>query len=117
MLWDLIQQHQLRGLDAEVGNARSAASDARDETRQLRRDVDRLTLACLAMWQIIQSQTNLTDEDLARMMHDLDAADGRVDGRMSTEAGRCPKCDRPALKGKPTCMYCGAAVASATPFH
>lgn len=117
MLWDILQQHQLNGLDAEVSGARQNAASAVDDTRQLRRDVDRLTLACLAMWQIIQSQTNLTDEDLKRMMHDLDASDGRADGKLATDVGRCPKCDRPALKGKPTCMYCGAAVATATPFH
>lgn len=117
MLWDILQQHQLNGLDAEVGGAKRSAASAVDETRQLRRDVDRLTLACLAMWQIIQSQTNLTDEDMKRMMHDLDASDGRVDGKISVDAGRCPKCDRPALRGRSACMYCGATVATTTPFH
>ncbi len=119
MLWDLLQQYQISNASADAEGARARAGAAEDETRKLRRDVDRLTLACLAMWQILQSRTNLTDEDLRRIMHELDASDGRVDGRIDAGTpGRCAQCDRPVLKGKARCTYCGAEVVGGpTPFH
>ncbi|MFK7959782.1 MAG: hypothetical protein AB8G96_04585, partial [Phycisphaerales bacterium] len=97
------------------------ADDATSEVRRLRRDVDRLSLACLAMWQIVSANTNMTDEDLDRVMRELDASDGTLDGKLDAPDTpvKCRKCGRTALRGHPRCAYCGQEVTSgsASPFH
>ena len=117
MLWDLVQQYQIRSAGSSAEAASARAGDAANETRRLRREVDRLSLACLAMWQMLQAHAGVSDEDLLRVMRELDASDGRVDGKLSTGTGDCPACDRPLLKGRDTCMYCGEAVTKSSPFH
>lgn len=117
MLWDLVQQYQIRSAGASADSAAHQAGRAADETVRLRREVDRLSLACLAMWQMLQAHAGVTDEDLLRVMRELDASDGRVDGKLSVSSGDCPACGRPALKGRDSCMYCGAAIEKASPFH
>ena len=65
MIWDLMQQMRIQGLEGEINAARR---DTRDTmTNFVRRFDDRfsaLALICEALWELLSENTNLTEEDL-----------------------------------------------------
>ncbi len=104
------------GIEPLTGGALDAASAAGD-ARRARNDVmeaagriDRVLLACEAMWSLFREKLELTDEDLVRRMNDIDLSDGKLDGRVRKSAVACPKCGRTIARRFPSCMYCGQAV-------
>ena len=111
MLWDLIQEVELR-------NARSsqALSDQLHESRfELARDgvdhlevrVDRLLLVMDAMWELLAERTGATEADLLAKVQEIDQRDGTVDGRRTTIARRCSACGAAVGNDRTTCMFCG----------
>lgn len=121
MLWDLVQNVRLAQTDERIRATGDRVDNATSDVRSMQREIDRLSLACLAMWQIVSANTNTTDEDLVRLMRELDMSDGAADGRLSPPDTpvKCGKCGRTALRGHPRCAYCGEDVMpeSASPFH
>lgn len=85
----------------------SAEGDHR--IRDLEDRLDRLTLVCMAMWQLIQERTSLTEEDLATRVAMIDAADGVADGKRTESVQPCPACKRPMSPRHRKCLYCGYA--------
>jgi hypothetical protein len=77
--------------------------------QMLQNRVDSLELACAALWRLLKEQNGFTDEQLKSVIHDVDAADGTVDGRVTPQGGDCPHCHHRVLSrtaGK--CLWCGA---------
>jgi len=75
----------------------------------LQHRVDSLELACAALWRLLKQANGSTDEQLKALIHEVDAADGTVDGRITPVAGNCPQCGHRILSrtaGK--CLWCGA---------
>jgi hypothetical protein len=71
--------------------------------------VDSLELACAALWRLLKDKNGLTDEQLQAVIHEVDAADGTVDGKIRRQGGVCPHCQNRILSrtaGK--CLWCGA---------
>ena len=77
-------------------------SDMRSQKRNLdeseltaismRQDIEKLYLLVEALWAIVKTSTNLTDEDLSELVRQIDEQDGRQDGRNSSNA-QVLKCD------------------------
>lgn len=83
----------------------------------LQQRVDTLELACAALWRLLKEHNGFTDEQLQAAIHDVDAADGTVDGKVTPRSGTCPHCGQRILSrtaGK--CLWCGAPLA-AGPFQ
>ena len=75
----------------------------------LQQRVDTLELACAALWKLLKEHNGLTDEQLQAMIHEVDAADGTADGKVTVQGGVCPHCGQRVLSrtaGK--CLWCGA---------
>ncbi len=70
--------------------------------------VDRLALICMAMWSLIQSETNLTEDDLLERVKQIDLTDGVADGKITRHVARCGQCDRPVSSRHTRCIYCGS---------
>lgn len=75
-------------------------------------DIERLFLITAALWTLLKEKHGYTDDDLARRIEEIDALDGRIDGRIAKmERPDCPHCHRKQVGPLPVCLYCGAKVA------
>lgn len=89
-----------------VGEARRA----RTATEGLDARLDRMTLAFEAMWTLVRDKLQVSDEDFAARMNDLDLSDGKLDGKVRKGAASCPKCGRTISRRLPKCIYCSQPI-------
>ena len=102
-----------------AGSTSSGGVIARDAQRQAEFHEDRLnrlTLICQALWELLRDRGELTEEDLITKISEIDLRDGRADGKISKQIKHCPKCDRVMSPRHQKCMYCGAINLQITPF-
>ena len=78
------------------------------DERLLADRLDRLALICMAMWSLIQSETNLTEDDLLQRVKEIDLMDGSTDGKITRKVLRCETCTRPVSSRHTRCIYCGS---------
>jgi len=88
----------------EIQFQRQAQRDANDD---LNDRIDRLTMLCEAMWNIIVDQLEVTDDDLVRSLSMLDTSDGRADGRRRKAPIPCD-CGAMINPRVTACQFCGA---------
>ena len=69
--------------------------------------VERLTLICEAMWQLIEERTDLDMGDLERRIAELDESDGWRDRRRRRTASSC-ECGAMVPVAALSCYFCGA---------
>ena len=103
-------------LGASSAVPRSATPPARTndgESAMLRADIERLLMINEALWSMMKEQFEYTDQHLIDRITEIDAKDGRVDGRVASQPPRaCPKCGRPSARKRAVCVYCGQVVPS-----
>lgn len=88
--------------------ARRQAGDARLAAQLLQGDVERLLMITEALWTLMKKEHGYTDADLIRLIAQIDARDGRIDGKVAaTPPAPCASCGRIPAKHRPTCIYCG----------
>jgi hypothetical protein len=123
MLWDLIQQIQLSSVRERAHRAGSEALSANHRSAQtsteiaaLRGEVDRLSLACHALWELLKQQPGFSDEILRAKIQELDLLDGKLDGNYAKAGKACPECGRTNVDSRESCMYCGSQLPPASVF-
>ncbi len=79
----------------------------RDENQDLHDRVDRLTLLCEAMWNIISDRLEFTEDDLLRAVMAVDGSDGSPDGRKTKTPLKCD-CGAMVHPRVSNCQFCGA---------
>ncbi len=100
-------QHQhLRDLQRAERDSARKLGRAEDEHQSLQQDLDRLTLACAAMWSLLKEHGH-TEEELLARMEELDQRDGRIDGKLALDAVVCAGCGRKSRGQRRACLYCG----------
>ena len=72
--------------------------------------LNRALLTVEALWSLLAEKTDLTEKDLHARIAEIDAEDGRVNGRKKPVSIECEACGRVISPNRPTCMYCGGAV-------
>lgn len=77
------------------------------QVQELAHQVERLSLMNQALWELLRERLGLTDADIERKANEVDLRDGVQDGRMTTTALKCPKCERISSSKHWKCMYCG----------
>lgn len=92
----------------QASAASTDAASAKRDVVELERDLGRLKLACAAVWELVKTKTNLTEDDLVMMMAQLDAKDGVADGQLTRGVRKCVQCQRTVPHRQNKCMYCGA---------
>jgi hypothetical protein len=105
--WNLTQDASIAANAKDLTRASRSVAANTDEVEALTRQVDRLTLACQAMWEIIRATGAVTDEHLLAKMQEIDLRDGKEDGKISRTVVTCPKCQRASNSRRDKCMYCG----------
>jgi hypothetical protein len=76
--------------------------------------IDSLELALAGIWELLREKLELTDDELVAKIHEIDARDGAVDGKIqarSTAEETCPVCHKKLLsRTGHTCLWCGASL-------
>jgi len=116
LFWEFRQQQRIGQAEAAADKVRSKAAEAKRDVQDLDNRVDKLTLACMAMWELLKEKTGLTEEDLMERIRQIDLSDGRADGKVQKQISRCPKCDHVMSARHQKCMYCGATKLDANAF-
>ena len=94
---------------ADAQAASRAATDARTEIEALRVDVEKIFMITEALWNILKEKHEYSDDDLVRMVQDIDLRDGQLDGKVAKKPNpACPQCGRTLMGRHPICIYCGA---------
>jgi ribosomal protein S27AE len=93
--------------DLEASQAKRKADSAAESVRQLQVRVERLSMVCQAMWELLREKTKLTDEDIIKQMQKIDLRDGVEDGKMTRQTLVCPECGRNVSSRREQCLYCG----------
>jgi hypothetical protein len=90
-----------------AAQAESRARDAKETAMGLEERLDKLTLVCTAMWELLREKTKLTEEDLLHKVQELDMRDGVPDGKVTRTVAECPHCHRTMSPRHQKCLYCG----------
>jgi hypothetical protein len=116
LFWDIYQQRRINEATEtaedskrQAASANADAAGALAEVRALRRSLERMALANMAMWELVRGPLKITDQMLADKMEEIDLRDGVRDGRITPprEPGYCPKCGRRTSQRHERCIYCG----------
>ena len=83
-------------------------AQAKAETAEQR--LDRALLTMEAMWTLLRDRLQVTDEQLAQRIGELDESDGILDGRARRPLKSCPHCQKTIPGRFPRCLYCGEPV-------
>ncbi len=116
VFWELYQHRRIENAQNAAERAGSRVERQAESLSELRRDVDRLSLACQAMWELLRDQAGITDKDLAAKILEVDGRDGQTDGRIAAVAIDCPACGRKTSPKRDRCIMCGAATARPNAF-
>ena len=116
MLWETYQQTRIAEAERTAEGAEAKADRYARTVEDLQRHVERLSLACQAMWELLRECSNLTEEDLEKKILEVDGRDGRVDGKMGNQVLDCPACGRKTSSKRNACVMCGAPIKRASQF-
>ncbi len=89
---------------------------ALDRTEELNFHVNKLTLACLALWSLMKDSGQFTENTLLERIRQIDLMDGKLDGKIGRKVKRCAKCGRVMSRRHGRCLYCGAKDLNQTAF-
>lgn len=106
-LWDIRQQRQIADAGAEAASAQRDAQSALDNSAELERRIEALTLTCEALWEICRDRLGVSREELFAKVEEVDLRDGKRDGKIGIRAVSCPKCQRRTSSARRNCVYCG----------
>ncbi len=109
-LFDILQNRLIRDVSQEASSAGRRARDAGQSAANVTEQLERLTLICAAMWELLRESSSVTDEDLLAKIREVDLRDGRLDGQRSLDPLVCPECRRANNRRRISCLYCQAVL-------
>lgn len=107
IFWEAVLQDQTGSVAGEVGKVANVVESQNAEINQIHRRLDRLSLACQAMWELLRDSTSFEENDILARMEDVDLRDGVKDGKMSPPSINCESCGRKGNPRRRQCVYCG----------
>lgn len=106
-LLELQQWRHIIDANQAAGRGQREAREGRGHTEDLAARLDALSLASIAMWEILHEKLGVTEQELMDRMREIDLRDGKQDGRLRPEPRACSSCARPVSARHRRCMYCG----------
>lgn len=100
----------------EINAISSETEIAKRQIETLESQLDRLHLITQGLWELVQTKTGLTDEELLAKIEEVDLRDGRLDGKIRPQPADCDQCGRKVSIRTNSCLYCGAKAAATDPF-
>jgi hypothetical protein len=98
------------------GTTASHAGDrAKSKADSIEQRLDQAMVTMEAMWTLLRERLQVTDEELATRIVEVDESDGVLDGKVRRPPKACPHC-RKTIPGRfLRCLYCGEVIAQ-SPF-
>jgi len=115
-LWNIAQHEQLRSLDRQASVASETARRPAAELIDVRVALERLSLTCRAMWELLREGTSVTEADLISRVHEIDLRDHHGDGRAHAAPKHCPRCSRVNNARREKCLYCASELGTDSAF-
>jgi ribosomal protein S27AE len=102
----------------QAGKLLGSATDinVRAELGDLNQRLDALALTCEALWELLQEQTDTSDEMIIAKMQEIDMRDGEDDNRIGSTQHKCSRCGRTISQRHQRCLYCGQDFSSSEVF-
>ncbi len=91
--------------------ASPGAERAQSKADSVEQRLDRALVTMEAMWTLLRERLQLTDEELARRVVEVDESDGILDGKVRRPPKACPHCGKTIPGRFLRCLYCGEVVA------
>jgi hypothetical protein len=112
--------HEL-GQNSRISEAKSKASDAKISSRRALQEinalnwkVEKLLMITEALWRTLKESQGLEDSFLENLVEEIDAEDGRLDGKVAKSPPlECPGCGRAMSATLKKCIYCGSTAKGA----
>ena len=99
-----------------VDRAETKVDRLAPDVKALQRQVDHLSLACQAMWEMLRDNTTLSDAELEKKILEIDLRDGKADGKLGPQVLTCPACGAKTNSARNSCVMCGAAIHAPSQF-
>jgi len=116
MIWEAYQQTRIAGAERTAESAESKVERCARTVADLQRQLERLSLACQAMWELLRAVSDLTEDDIEKKIIEIDGRDGTVDGKIGGQPVDCPSCGRKTSSKRNSCVMCGAPIKRPYPF-
>lgn len=101
----------------EAAQGKTTAQNAEMMAQELRRQVNKLTLINMALFEILHEKLGLTEAELQAKMTEIDLRDGHLGGDVPhTPPVSCEACGKTYSKRHNHCLYCGHINMSGSPF-
>lgn len=97
---------------ASSGGSSSRIGGLETQVRELTIGVDRMSLACQALWELLEARTEMSDTLLSEKMTEIDLRDGVRDGQIAMSVLVCPNCGNRSNSRRQQCIFCGRTVPS-----
>jgi hypothetical protein len=114
MLWELYQHGRIRRAQQDASGAGATARSASRDVAELQRSVqlleeqvERLTLAAIALAEILRDRQGVSEEEMEAKLREIDLRDGQADGKLGPSTRKCEACGRPNGPRRRNCLYCG----------
>lgn len=117
LFWEISQSRRINSAVAEAESATAKTRRVESDVQSLTRRMDRLGLACQALWELAQPQLGLTEVMLREKMAEIDLRDGSADGRITRSVVKCPACGHASNSRRRHCIYCGAEISAPHAFE
>ena len=91
----------------EAGQARADARQAQTSVDLMQHDIDRLLMITEALWLFIKQQHGYADEDLVKVITEIDQRDAQQGAHVPVT---CPACGRSNTGKRARCIYCGKPI-------
>lgn len=121
MLWELFQSSRIEQAKWSAANAEYSAHEAQSDAKQLQSKVrvleqqcERLTLAAMAMAEILRDRLGFTEHEIEAKLTEIDLRVGRLDGQLRPTPDHCQKCRQKNAASRRHCLYCGAELTSSS---
>ncbi len=110
MIWQAYQHTDIAGLANATEKVDRKTGRVEEDLRNTQRQVERLSLVCQAMWELLREQADFKDEDLEEKILEIDLRDGKINGRIRVTILECGNCGRKTNSKRTNCIMCGAPI-------
>ena len=90
-----------------ANEARGEARSAKHDAQFLQHEVDRLSLVCEGLWNLLKQKMDVSDQELMAEVEKVDLIDGKLDGKAKKGPLECSSCSKMNARRHTSCIYCG----------
>ena len=109
-LWEVAQEGRIQNVDQRARRAEDNTVDLKSGAGSVQRRLDVMTLANQALFEILRDRLGIEEEEVILRMAEIDARDGKKDGKISPRVLSCMRCGKKVSTTRQRCMYCAELV-------